>query len=262
MPDYSKGKIYSLRSYETDDIYIGSTTQSLAMRKGAHKADYKKYLNGKNNFVTSFNIIKYDDCYIELIEEYSCENKQQLERKEGEYIRNRDCVNKNIAGRSNKEYREDNKDKKAEYQTEYYQKNKNKIAEYYQKNKEKITEKIAEYYQKNKENISEYQAEYYQKNKEKAAEKNAEYRQKNKNKIAEYYQKNKEKAAEKNAEYRQKNKNKIAEKNAEYRQKNKNKIAEKNTEKITCECGSVVTKVYLSKHTKTKKHEKLMKNLQ
>ena len=206
MPDYSQGKIYCLRSYETDDIYIGSTTLSLAIRKGQHKIDYKSYLNNKKYFVTSFNIIKYDDCYIELIEEYSCENKQQLERKEGEYIRNRDCVNKNIAGRSNKEYREDNKDKKAEYQTEYYQKNKNKIAEYYQKNKEK--------------------------------------------------------AAEKNAEYRQKNKNKIAEKNAEYRQKNKNKIAEKNTEKITCECGSVVTKVYLSKHTKTKKHEKLMKNLQ
>lgn len=29
MPDYNKGKIYSLRSHQTNDIYIGSTCQKL-----------------------------------------------------------------------------------------------------------------------------------------------------------------------------------------------------------------------------------------
>ena len=41
-------------------------------------------------------------------------NKEQLIKKEGEYIRTLDCVNKRIAGRSNKEsgiiWRENNKD--------------------------------------------------------------------------------------------------------------------------------------------------------
>ena len=33
MPDYSKSKIYKLVSNHTNDIYIGSTCQSLSMRK-------------------------------------------------------------------------------------------------------------------------------------------------------------------------------------------------------------------------------------
>ena len=32
MPDYQKGKIYKIISNETDDVYIGSTTQSLSLR--------------------------------------------------------------------------------------------------------------------------------------------------------------------------------------------------------------------------------------
>jgi hypothetical protein len=33
MPDYKNGKIYKLWSPEGDDIYIGSTVNSLAKRK-------------------------------------------------------------------------------------------------------------------------------------------------------------------------------------------------------------------------------------
>jgi hypothetical protein len=33
MPDYNNGKIYKLWSPEGDDIYIGSTVNSLAKRK-------------------------------------------------------------------------------------------------------------------------------------------------------------------------------------------------------------------------------------
>jgi hypothetical protein len=49
--------------------------------------------------------MQYSDAYIELIEEYSCENSAQLHKKEGEHIRlNGDmCVNKRIAGRTSKE---------------------------------------------------------------------------------------------------------------------------------------------------------------
>lgn len=125
MPNYQNGKIYSLRSYQTDDIYIGSTTQSLALRKGGHQRDYKRYSNGKYHFVTSFNIIKFDDCYIELIEKYSCNSKNELEKREGELIRERDCVNKIVVGRTPKEYKK-----------KYRDENKQKISE---KNKQKYT---------------------------------------------------------------------------------------------------------------------------
>jgi len=37
MPDYKNSKIYKLWSPEGDDIYIGSTTESLSRRKSKHK---------------------------------------------------------------------------------------------------------------------------------------------------------------------------------------------------------------------------------
>ena len=118
--DYKLGKIYALRSHETDDIYIGSTAQKLlSTRLGGHKRNYKRWLNGKDNYTTSFELIKYDDCYIELLQEYPCENRHQLCKKEGEYIRKMNCVNKLIAGRTNREWHQDNKENIQEYQKQY-----------------------------------------------------------------------------------------------------------------------------------------------
>ena len=131
---YTKGKIYCLKSCQTNKIYIGSTKQILNERFRKHKCDYNRYLNGKCHYMTSFDILQYDDAYIELIEEYPCENKAQLERREGEIIKlNENCINKNIAGRTKqeygKEYYEKNKDKLCEYKKEYYETNKDKINE-------------------------------------------------------------------------------------------------------------------------------------
>jgi hypothetical protein len=105
MPDYSKGKVYKLVSNQTDKVYIGSTTQPLAKRKGGHIATYKCYQEGKGNYVTSFEIIKYDDCDIVLLENVNCESKDQLHARERHWIESvMDCVNKNIPTRTNKEY--------------------------------------------------------------------------------------------------------------------------------------------------------------
>jgi len=37
MPNYANGKIYTIRFHNSNEIYIGSTTQSLAVRFGGHK---------------------------------------------------------------------------------------------------------------------------------------------------------------------------------------------------------------------------------
>ena len=142
MPDYKQGKIYSIRSFQTDDIYIGSTTQELCNRMSGHRRNYKKYLNGKYTFVTSFDILKYDDAYIELIEKYPCTCKKELEAIEGKYIRKMDCVNRRIEGRTLKQYREDNKEQIKKYKKQHYESNKQTIAlkqkQYYETNKQKI----------------------------------------------------------------------------------------------------------------------------
>tara|TARA_R110001592_G_scaffold343747_1_gene634558 strand:+ start:610 stop:1233 length:624 start_codon:yes stop_codon:yes gene_type:complete len=158
MPDYQKGQIYKLWSPQGNDneIYIGSTVQPLYKRKNTHKASMK--CSSKILFE------KYDDIRIELIEYFPCNNKQELGKKEGFHIRNNDCINKNIAGRTKKEYIQDNKEKikeyrnnnkeeKQEYDKEYRENNKDKMKEYYQDNKEKIKAYNKDWYEDNKEQI-------------------------------------------------------------------------------------------------------------
>lgn len=128
MNKFLKSQIYTIRSHQTDDIYIGSTTQLLCRRFSDHKNNYKRYLAGKyNKVVTSYKIVKYDDCYIELLEAFPCETKNQLHKREGELIRSHKCVNKCIAGRTRAEYDIDNKDRIVEYKSDYYIKNIEKI---------------------------------------------------------------------------------------------------------------------------------------
>ena len=114
-PNFQNGKIYAIRSHQTDKVYIGSTTQSLSVRFGEHK----------RKTCTSREIMKFEDCYIELLEEFPCVNKMQLNKREGELIRIMDCTNKNIAGRTLLEYRNEHKNEKKQY----YQNNKEHIRE-------------------------------------------------------------------------------------------------------------------------------------
>ena len=108
--DYKNGKIYCIRSPNTDKVYIGSTTQPLSKRFYKHKADYSVYKNlGKKN-TKSYEIFDCGDAYIELIEEHPCENKMLLNKREGEVMREMDCVNRKLEGRKKQEYGRDNKD--------------------------------------------------------------------------------------------------------------------------------------------------------
>ena len=133
MCDYSKGKIYSIRSHLTDDVYIGSTIETLAKRLFNHKRYYKQWLITKTNYTTSYKIIEKDpeNCYIELVENYPCNSKIELCRREGEIIRTTNCVNKNIAGRTKLEYYKENKEQMIEKQKQWYENNKEKLNQKY-----------------------------------------------------------------------------------------------------------------------------------
>jgi hypothetical protein len=170
--DYGNGKIYSIRSNRTDDVYIGSTTQPLHKRLYSHRSHYKYWKNGKVKYMTSFKILEYDDAYIELVEEFPCKNKMELNRREGQLIReNENAVNKLIAGRTRKEYREDNKDKMSKYREDNRDKINEKQREYIEENRDEINEKNREYYQDNKDEIKERRRQRYQENKDKLNEK-------------------------------------------------------------------------------------------
>ena len=61
-------------------------------------------------------------------------------------------------------------------------------------------------------------------------------------------------------EYRDTHKEQKATRMKTYREMNKQKINERNAEKVTCECGCVVSNGYLSRHRQSKKHIELMKD--
>jgi hypothetical protein len=121
MPiNYQNGYIYKLWSLQTGDIYIGSSTTDKRKRLSLHKSHYKRFLQGKKKYCsTSSNIVKYPDCKIEIIEKFPCNSKADLEKREGEIQRAIDCCNKNIAGRSIKEWYNDNRKKKLKNQKNY-----------------------------------------------------------------------------------------------------------------------------------------------
>ena len=174
--NYQNGKIYSIRTHQTDIVYIGSTTQELSMRMAGHRRNYRSHLRGKGDGSSSIEILKYEDSYIELIQKFPCVDKSELHRKEGEIIRLTDnAVNKRVAGRNIKEYRFDNKEVIAAGMKKYQEANKEVISEkkkeYYKSNKEVINEKRKEYREANKEAILEKKKEYYKANRDKINEK-------------------------------------------------------------------------------------------
>jgi len=153
---YQKGKIY--RIYCEDECYIGSTIEPyLSNRFSNHKSKYKKLLKGYTSFLL-FEKYGVDNCKIELIEDFPCENKHQLTAREGYYIRNTNCVNKIVIGRSQKEYYNETpefRDKKKLYYEEHKNEHKEKMKEYYEENKEEYKEIRKIYYQEHKDEIKE-----------------------------------------------------------------------------------------------------------
>jgi hypothetical protein len=122
MVNYQNGKIYTIRSPSINKYYIGSSCSPLFKRYNKHKSDYTKYQNG-STWLSSFEILKFDDAYIELLENYPCNSKEELLMREGQLIRQYkdDIVNKNRPNLTHIEYNEYHKQYNQEH-SEIYKK--------------------------------------------------------------------------------------------------------------------------------------------
>ena len=145
-----------------------------------HRAQYKHYSNGTREqpITTACKLFdKYDikNCRIELEELYPCNSKIELNKREGEHIRNSICVNRKISGQTKKEYWEENKTKLHEKQKQYREDNKESIRqgqkEHRNNNKKLLSEKKKIYRQANKETIQAKDRLYHDLNKEAINEK-------------------------------------------------------------------------------------------
>ena len=186
MVNYQLGKIYTVRSLTSPEIYVGSTIAPLCKRMAVHRSNWKKGLIlGRNKEIVK-DINKW---YIELYENFPCDKVEELTAREGVIIREIGTLNKNIAGRTAKDYYIDNTDtiktkikqykiKNAdnikEYKKDYYLENIDRIKEHkkqkYLENIDKIKEQRLKKNLENVDNIKEYKQKYYLENIDKIKE--------------------------------------------------------------------------------------------
>ena len=113
MNRYSKGKIYKVVDIGHNKMYIGSTVESLSKRMERHRSKYKEYLRGDGDNTRVywlFDEFGVENCKIELIENYPCNSREELEAQEGKHQQSNKCINKVIAGRTVQEYLQDEYD--------------------------------------------------------------------------------------------------------------------------------------------------------
>jgi hypothetical protein len=131
------GKIYKLVSFQSEYCYIGCTTaRLLSERMAKHKCDYKRWLAGTQHYITSYELLKHDDCKIILLEKYPCKSRDELEARERYWLDNSiNCINKQKPTRTQKEHYEENKEHFKQYKREWYLKRKDT---HNQKSKERV----------------------------------------------------------------------------------------------------------------------------
>ncbi len=219
MSNYKKGKIYKITCDETNEIYYGSTCDTLSCRMRGHRAGYKEWKAGKEGrrYISSYQLIQYDSAKITLVERYSCNTKFRLLAREQFYIKNNKCIN--IIKKFN-QTRED----KLNYWHQY------RII-----NREKILADKKEYYYTHLE----------------PAKANRIARAEDINRYAKHFR---ETRGDYYIQYRADHVEDKKAYNVIWRAKNEHKLKEK----ILCECGTLSCRSNINEHRKTAKHIKLM----
>ena len=225
MRDYKQGKIYTIRcKYDDSLIYVGSTVERLCVRMARHRCKSKRDESMHYLLYQEVNKTNWDDWFMELYQDYPCESKEQLNKREGQIIREIGTLNKQIAGRSQQEYYRENFERWQQYHKQYNHDNAEKRIEYKK-----------QYYIDNIDYFREKHKQYRQDNFEKLREKRKHYDQINAARLKEYHK--------------------------QYYQENAAKLNERQYEKITCECGAIIARGGKYLHKRTNKHIENMKKM-
>ena len=266
--EYQNGKIYKVVCEKTKRIYIGSTCVSLVRRLGGHK-------NNSNRCSTK----DFINPTIFLIEEYPCDTKEKLLTRELYWMQNIECVNTVRPILSKEEILKQNKKYDDYSNGKIYKIECGETGRVYIGSTIKTLNKRLNSHKSESESrtgtgrcvtkdfinpsislIEDYPCDtntqllmrerYYMENIECVNKHNPIKTTEERKYCYKYYK-------EKIKEYKQKNEEKVKEWKKKDYQKNREKILEKNRQKITCECGCIISSGAMREHKKTKKHIKL-----
>lgn len=258
---YKTGKIYRIICND-GHYYIGSTTQTLPRRLHHHKQLSKK---DKTAFYNHMKQLGWENASIELLEDYPCDTKKELSKREDEYItkekENPLCLNINRAQLSPterkeqvKEYYEANKSdilvKLTQYRKEHHEEILKKKEVYRKNHREELCEKQKKYAKEHPDQVKSARMKYYEEHKEEQSEYYKEYRKQNSEEI-----KARQRAWEKKK--REENADQIAEERLarQLEKKEKSEARIKLERAIhTCECGGTYQFYQRNRHLTNKKH--------
>ena len=214
---YMNAKIYKILNSSNDDVYVGSTIQSLSQRMAKHRSSIKH----KPHYRLYQHMQKFgvDTFYIELIENYPCRSKDELRAKEGEWIRRIGTLNDKVAGRSGKDW-----------YNEHREEHSAKCKEYRQNNLEAVKEKAKQFRLNNIDKIREYDKQRYEGRKEGVKARVRKWKQDHedyvKERSKEWREENRDRKREMDRQYREKNKDKLREQHKQWRERRKNELRE------------------------------------
>jgi len=227
---YKNSKIYCIKNNLNNDVYVGSTIKPLSRRMVEHKSSMKKHPD--RILYNKMNELGSEQFYIELIEEYPCENLVELHRREGYYIRKLSTLNKLVAGRNKNEYYKDNKDAVLA-----------KRKQHYEDNKQVVLARNRAYNEANKDTIKAKQKEWIEINKDVIAQKCKAYREKNKEAICAQHK-----------QYREANREQISEHKKQWYEAKREQLLEKHD----CPCGGKYVRCSKARHERSKKHQEYL----
>ena len=101
---YQSGKIYKITNTINSEVYVGSSTIDLEDRMIKHKnfAKKKPYASNLHKLMNELGVENFE---IELVENCPCESQEELEKREGEIIKDIGTLNQKVVGRSDEKRR-------------------------------------------------------------------------------------------------------------------------------------------------------------
>jgi hypothetical protein len=240
---YPSAVIYVLQCID-NYYYIGSTINHPRFRLNNHKNDSNKYPDRR----VYDHILKigWPNVMLQIVEEYPCNTKKELQIKEDQYIKesihDEYCLNHiraNVSPQERKENVENyyltHREQILQQHKTYIEANKQKVNEYkaaYRKdNAESLAEKSRKYAAEHAEQVKAAKKAYYEANKEERIAKQKAYVELNKEVVKQRKRawaiKNKEENAEKHKAYVEANREKIQERGKIYYEANKDAIQER-----------------------------------
>ena len=121
---FARGKVYALCNSKTHDVYVGSTTTSLAERLRWHLVAREQCQGNVQRLIRDIGPQHFE---ITLLQAYPCTSREELRAREAVWVRRMGTVNNNIPGRTRAQRRREQPEHEKEEHRKHYLRHRERI---------------------------------------------------------------------------------------------------------------------------------------